>query len=180
MTPAQLVTLKAALLADANLSADIAAGNHGNIVSYMNADSPSGFMVWRTVVKTEDIFDAIVWSSLTPVDVPDATQEWANRSLACQGKQFNLQTILSGRQTINGTKANIRAGLQDALLNVPAGVSGALLNAGWAAVKAVLSRVATRAEALYATGTGTVASPGLLTFEGKVQTYDVIQALTQV
>lgn len=180
MTPAQLVTLKAAIVGDAALNDAVAAGNYGAILEYLNADSSPAFIVWRSSVKTEEIFDAITWSALTPADNPDATQDWANRSLACQGKQFNLQTLLTGRTTISGAKASIRAGLQDALTNVPSGTAGALVNAGWAAVKTALSRTATRGEKLYATGAGTVAAPGLLVFEGKVASYDVAQALTQI
>lgn len=180
MTPDQLVILKAALLADPDLSANIASGNHGAILNYMNADSNPAFIVWRTSVKIEEIYDAINWSALTPADAPDDTQVWLNRSLACQGKQFNLQTLLTGRMTISGAKLTIRAGLQDALTGVPSGVGGALVNAGWASVKSALSRTATRAEKIYATGTGTTSSPGSLVFDGKLVMYDIVQALTQV
>lgn len=177
---AQLQALKAAILADPALDADVAAGNHGIILDYMNADSNPAFIVWRTSVRVEEIFDAINWAALTPADSPDDTQAWLNRSLACQGKQFNLQTLLTGRTTISGAKATIRAGLQDALTNVPSGAGGSLVNAGWAAVKSALSRPASRAEAIYATGTGTTASPGSLVVDGKLVMYDIVQALTQV
>lgn len=177
---AQLVTLKAAILGDAALNAAVAAGDHGVILDYLNADSNPAFVVWRTSVRVEEIFDAINWAALTPADTPDGTQEWLNRSLACQGKQFNLQTLLTGRTTISGAKATIRAGLQDALTNVPSGSGGAAVNAGWAAVKTALSRPATRGEAVFATGTGTAAAPGSLVVDGKLAMYDVVQALTQV
>ena len=180
LTTAQLVILKNAILGDSALAADVATGNQGVILDYMNADSSPAFIVWRSSVKVEEIYDAITWSALTPTDNPDDTQAWLNRSLACQGKQFNLQTMLTGRATISGAKPAIRAGLQDALTNVPSGTGGAAVNAGWAAVKSALSRAATRAEKLYATGAGTTAAPGSLVVDGKLAMYDIVQALTQV
>lgn len=177
MTPAQLAILKADILADPELVAWITAGRPNQITAVYNADAAPDFIVWKTQVRTEDVFDSITWSALTPADNPDSTQDWANRSLACQGKQFNLQTILTGRQSISGAKPAVRAGLQDALTNVPSGTAGALVNAGWAAVKATLSRKATRGEKLFATGAGTTASPATLGIDGLVTDADVEYAL---
>lgn len=177
MTPAQLAILKSDILADQTLVDWITAGRPNMITAAYNADAAPDFIVWKNQVRTEDIFDSITWSALTPLDTPDGSQDWANRSLACQGKQFNLQIILTGRQSISGSKTAVRAGLQDALTNVPSGTAGALVNAGWAAVKAALSRKATRGEKLFATGAGTTASPATLRLDGPVTDADVEYAL---
>lgn len=179
MTPAQLTTFKAAIQADANITALVTAGATGAIANYYNTAASPAYYVWQTSVPTQTIYDAIGWSKLTPVDTPDGTATYTNRALCCQGKQFNLQTILQGRESINATKTNIRSGLQDALTAVPSGVSGATQGAGWAAVQTAMSRAATNAEKLFATGVGTQASPSLMSFEGNVQDYDVVQALYQ-
>ena len=173
----QLVTLRTAIDADPVLVQAISAGSVNVVVKAFNAPASPDFTVWKTSVRTEEVFDAINWATLTPADIPDGTAAYTNRSLACQGKQFNLQTILTGRDSISGSKLNIRAGLQDALTNVPSGTGGNPVNAGWAGVKAVLSRLATRGEQLFAIGTGSVASPATLVLDGNITDSDVEQAM---
>lgn len=162
MTPEQRVTLKAAILADPAAAAFYANGDLSGLAGYMNATSSPVKVVWKTSVATVDIFDQIDWANMTPSPVPDATASWTNRSLACQGKQFNLQTILVGRETINPSKNKVRNGLQDALTDLPSGNNGNLRQAGWTNVLPLLYRDATRFEALYVTGTGTTLDPGKL------------------
>ena len=170
MTPSQASTLKALALADQTATDLIAIGNDVALADWFN--TPTTTYVWRTSVPTDEVFDAISWAALTPADAPDGTVAYTNRALLCQAKQINLQILLQGKERVAGSKATIRAGLSDALLNVPSAVGGATQSAGWAAVKAVLSRFATRAEAALATGEGTKASPSLLDFDGMVSTYD--------
>ena len=180
LTPAQLTTLKAAIQADQVLNAYPMDGDGLNAVAdAFNLDSSPAFYVWKTNISTSDIFDQIIWANFTPQDAADGTATWTNRSLACQGKQFNIQTILVGRESINPAKSNIRAGLQDALTAIPSGASGANKSGGWNAVVAIMYRVATRAEQLLATGVGSTASPALLRFEGKITANDVDTARRQ-
>jgi hypothetical protein len=178
MTLAQLQTLKAAILADPAIAVEVAAGATGAIAEYLRG--PSSFIVWQTNTQTADVYDAILWAKLTPADAPDGTLAWQCRSLACQGKQFNLQTLLQGRDFVRSNKANIRDGLQDALTLVPSGAGGATVSAGWSAVRVSLQRFASIFEKIYATGTGTVAAPGNLIIENGPDDYSVVQALFQV
>lgn len=175
MTPSQLATLKAGILADPTTAGYIGAGTPGYCVAYLNGDST--FVVWQARTSVEKIMDAIVWANLTPSDAPDGTALWTNRNLQCQSKQLNLQTILQGRTLIDGRNANVRAGLQDALTGLPAGAGGATIAAGWVNVKPVLQRFATRAEVLFSSGTGTSAAPGALTWEGWVSNNDINEAM---
>lgn len=191
MTPAQLAALKADILADQVLAAfpNNSDGNSAIAAAY-NTIVASAYWVWKTSMPTSDAFDQIVWANLTPQDLPPKTTAeasayqagaslsealllWKARSLACQGKQFNVQTMLSGRATIDPSKANVRAGLQDALTGVPSGASGANKQAGWAALQVAMSRQATRVEKLFATGSGTVPSPSTMVFEGQLTYQDV-------
>lgn len=178
MTPAQLVTLKAAILAEVDPTfADYRdQGATGLMAEWFNAAST--FVVWRNNTPTSDIANAVSWANFTPADTPDGTALWTNRALACQGKQFNLQNLfLAAQGSLSSGLTNIRQGIQDSLTNVPAGASGASVSAGWAAVRTAMQRFATRGEKVFATGTGTAATPGVLTFEGGVSDYDVVQAL---
>src|SRR5574343_575704 len=108
LTTEQLATLKTAILADANLVAARTAHDTQAITDYLNTSSTLD--VWRTSVSTQVLFDQITWANLTPNDQPDGTLAWQCRSLACQGKQFNLQLIFASRDTIDPSKANVRAG----------------------------------------------------------------------
>lgn len=161
LTPAQLATLKAAILADTNLTALRAAHDTQGITDYLN--TAGALTVWRTSVPTKDLFDQIAWAALTPNDAPDGSAAWQCRSLACQGKQFNLQLIFASREFIDPSRVNVRAGLQDALTNIPSGTGGATVSAGWVGVRTAMQRVATNFEAIFA---NTGASPASLVVEG--------------
>jgi hypothetical protein len=177
LNQAQLVTLKADIAADPVLSILPMSNASGDTIAaaYNSAASPD-FIVWNPSTATKDVMDAITWANLTPSDAPDGTAAWTNRALACQGKQFNIQTMLVGRDLVDATKVNLVAGLQDALTNVPSGAAGATKSGGWANVKIALTRKATRAEKLFGSGTGTAATPGLMGFIGRITQDDVTTA----
>lgn len=172
MTPAQLQTLKTAVLADQTLAA--LGRNDTEAARLLNL--PSATYVWRPTTPADEVADAILWDRLTPVDVPDGSAIQTNRLLLCQAKQMNLQVLLQGRDSIGTGRSNLRAGLTDALLNVPSGVGGATQDAGWIGagrVKATITRLATVAEKAFATGTGTAGSPAVLGWEGTVTINDI-------
>ena len=177
LTTAHLPALKAAILAETD-PAFVEFRQAGAVGAMAEFYSQHGtFVVWKTSVPTGDLFDAIIWANLTPSPAPDGTAAWTNRSLACQGRQFNLQTILTGRESINPSKARIRNGLQDALVDVPSGNNGNARQGGWDQLVALMYRSAWRGEALYATGVGTTVEPGTLVYEGTISIDDVVQAL---
>lgn len=170
MTPEQIVTLRAACFADPTAAAFFPPRDNVGLCTYLNQNS--AFIVWRSTTSAPDIMDAINWANFTPSDVPTGDAAALQREYRCQGKQLNLQILLQGREVLPTGRANIRAGLSDALLNVPAGTGGAMLDAGWLGagkVKAAISRAANRAEAVFASGTGTAGTPGNLgSWEGGV------------
>lgn len=173
LTPTQLATLKAAIIADPNLAT--ARTEHSIVGTQMIADylnASSDLTVWKTSVLTKDLFDAVVWANLTPTDDPDGTTAWQCRSLACQGKQFNLQLIFASHDTIDPSKTNVRAGIQDSLTNVPSGVGGAKVSAGWTNVRTAMQRLATNLEKIFA---NTQASPGTLVVEGIIDEVTIRQ-----
>jgi hypothetical protein len=135
------------------------------------------------------IVDAINWAQYTPNDsVTDANlsldltvQRAVVRALYCQTKQMNLQLMLQGRSTLDCSKANVRAGLRDAVIQVPSGSAGASNNPGGASgatVLAVCVRNATEGEKVLATAsqgsdtTGTTTAR-VMGFEGNVTSDDV-------
>lgn len=200
MTPAQLTTLKTDINADPAFAAlKATADGRQAIADAYNLTAAPAFKVWQTAVPIDVVQDAIVYANMTPAAAvpttttlgasPTAAQNatynnevaavhvWKSRALSAQGKQMNLQNLLLGRQSVNFAKANIRAAFQDCLTGLPTGAAGALQAAGWTALQTAGQRDATRAEKLYATGTGSVASPATIVFEGSVTGTDVETAL---
>lgn len=177
MTPAQLATLKAAILADGTMSSKpMTSGGALEIAGILNAAASPVYNVWRSSTPASDILDAITWANLTPADTADGTATFTNRALVCQAKQMNIQVLLQGRDSLATGRASVRGGLSDALQNVPAGAGGALLDAGWAGankVKAAITRQASVVEKLFATGSGTTATPSSMGYEGPVSSDDV-------
>ena len=154
MNLTQLQALKAAILAESALAAAIAAGNNGIILDYMNSDST--FVVWKTKVLAQQVMeDAFIWTDVDALTVGKARiWDWLTR--------FG---------SFNAAKATVRQGLSDCF-----GAGSAMATA----ITPQLKRFSTRAEKVFATGTGTGGTPGLLVFEGKIVSNDVAQALTQV
>ena len=175
ITGAQALILRDAILADQTLSGlPNNPDNNTLIANAFNLNASPDFYVWRTSVPVEDVQNAIVYANMTPAQVPDGTQLWANRAFHAQGKQFNLQNLMLGRDYINPSKANVRTAFQDCLTGLPTKADGTNQAAGWVSVEATFKRLATRGEKLYATGgNGAVATPASLTFEGQLSYEDV-------
>ena len=180
LTTQQASAIKAACTGDGQCNTFWNAGNDIGVRDRMNTTDAT-FYLWRSDASVQQIFESITWANLTPADVADGTQLWMNRALAAQGKQFNIQTMLTGRAVLDARKSTLRAGLQDALTNLPTGVNGASVSAGWVTVRdTALKRNATLAEkALSDTSGGNVgtnANPALPVFEGNITLDNVTQA----
>jgi len=178
LTRPQAVILRTALQNDPAISGQIGIADQP-ILDYLNAATT--FKVWRTTTPVADIQDQVVWANFTPSNptaAPDvlSANNTLNWLLACQGKQFNLQNLLSAGNSggIATGKPNIRAGLQDACSQIPSGTAGVSRTGGWAGgIQLIIQRAATKAEQLLATGTGTQANPGDLVFDGIINGSDL-------
>jgi hypothetical protein len=154
LTTTQLQTLKADILADPVLAAyPMNSDGAFAIAAAYNKQFTPDYIVWRTDVPTKDCKKAMVWT------------EFIARSA---GERDAWQFMLSNG-TINAADANVRQGIQD----IFSGAQGAQSRTN---LTAVAKRSATRAEKLFATGTGADASPSTLTFEGSLSYQDVEQA----
>lgn len=189
LTPAQLTTLKADILANGDMNTEpMTSAGAFNIAALYNAVSTTD--VWRTEAPVNLIYDAITWTNYTPVDsVPainglngngELLQYWCRQG-NINIKQMNLQNMLIGRTSVDASKANLRAGLRDCVIAIPAGANGANIVAGGSSgvtVMNALLRKATRFEKLFATvdaTTGTVTAK-LLVVEGQVTVDEIQQA----
>ena len=155
LTTAQLTTLKAYILADPVL-APMTSGpgtDYAAISAALNAASSPAFIMWRTNVTATETGNA--WAG-TDIDGMSA--------LNMQRLQLLLASSPQG--IFDMTRSDRRAGFEN-----PFGTNQN--NASRVAMRAVWKRTATRAEKLFATGTGSDASPGAPTFEGDVSISDV-------
>lgn len=127
--------------------------NDGQIQEWYNLDS--AFVVWRSLLTPEQARDAIAGG--------DGLAQLDNLTA---GKRDSLLWALSGdthpTNTAQRTAIEGLCGTQNTLK---------------AAILAAQKRFATRAEAIYATGTGTNAVPGTLGWEGQLSANDVSTAL---
>jgi len=178
LSPEQSATLKADILANPAVASFVSSGADSLIADWYNQATSPAYVVWNKYTDVNAILDAINWANLTPAtSTSDTTTVYSNKALLCQGKQFNLQTIVSGRQSIDATKSNVRSGLQDALTNVPSKADGTNQSAGWVNVQTAMQRTANNLEKVFSTGTGTTASPGITTVEGTIDYNEISKVL---
>jgi hypothetical protein len=159
LTTAQLQTLKTAIAAETD-PAFVEYRNQGAtgaMAGWYNTTASPSFTVWKTSVPLSDVaanVDGVELVGLTSVKLA------AYQSL-----------LLAG--SVNPSKDRLRAGFDQVFSAAGGATTRPLLLALW-------KRLATRGEKLYATGTGSDATPAYLTFEGSISDYDVVQATTQV
>jgi hypothetical protein len=184
LTTQQLATLKAAILAETDVTfvEFRSQGATGAMAEWFNVAASPVHAVWATSASVSGIQDAIDYSAYTPNSAVDGTAIVTNRLLAAQTKQINLQLMLQGREALNAAPNRVRSALLDATTNIPTGTNGALQSAAGvdgARVMNALTRPATRGEKLFTAAsvqTGTV-SANKLTFEGGITNTDIVLAL---
>lgn len=156
LTLAQQQALKADILADAVLAAipNTPDGAFAVADAYNLVASPA-FIVWKTNVTAAEIMqNGFDWTRVDNLAVGKArVWEWMF--------QFGY---------INAAKPNVRAGIDQVWVGTAADL------AVRAAVYVHCKRSATRAEKLFATGTGTDATPATMSFEGRLTYQDVLDA----
>lgn len=149
LTPAQTATLKSAIIADGNLAAAKAAHDTQAITDHLNG--ASSFIVWRSVMTTQQSRAAIILGA-TQMDGLTG------------GKRDSLLWLLS--EDVSPADSHVRAAIDD-LCGSQNTLKGAL--------QAAQKRAATRLEQIFATGTGTTATPGLLGVEGAITELQIRQ-----
>lgn len=153
LTPAQLTDLRAKVFAAPEAAALLAAGNAYGLRDWLNG--ASAFVVWRSAVTQDEIMmNGFDWVQVDNLSVGKARiWEWLFD---------NSQSI------INPAKSNVRAGIAECWKGTAA------MLAVQAVVLGHCKRPALRAEQMLATGVGTDATPGLMTFEGEVSDTEAV------
>ena len=157
MTQEQIVAVNSLITADPILSTLPKTGDGGyDAMRILNTEAEPAFIVWNTTVEVEKIMrNGMDWARVDNLSVGKA-------------RIWDWMTRLG---TINSAKANIRAGIDATWVGTAADL------AVRAQVYTHCKRNATRVEKLFATGTGTDASPATMVFEGSINLDDAIAAL---
>lgn len=161
LTPTQLSTLKAAILADPTL-ANQPQGSDGAfaIAALLNQIAVPDFFVWKSFVSQDEVMlNGFDWTRVDNLSV---------------GKARIWEWMFQNTGGIDASKSNIRAGIDAVWVGTASDL----------AVRAVVyshcQRQATRAEKLFATGTGTTVTngtgPATMGFEGQLSYQDVLSA----
>lgn len=160
LTPAQQATLKAYIEADGTLNA-LPHNSDGAfaIAEALKADASPDFIVWRTSVAEREFTD--------DTSGEGTTWSWPAFIARSVGEQAGW-TAMFRNGTINAAKANVRQGFADIF-------SGAANSAPAQRTHcaAIGKRKANRLEKLFATGTGSTASPATMAVEGDLSWSEV-------
>lgn len=154
LTAEQLAILKTNIESstDQEIIDALAIRNDNAIAEYYNREST--FVVWRSRVSVEEYRDALVWTEVDQLTTGAARiWDWITAHM---------------QLPIESGKPEIRQGIADAWGSNTTTRANLL---------AVAKRLATKAEALFSTGTGTDANPGGLVFEGTLTSNDIARAL---
>ena len=155
MSPEQKVALKAAILADPVLG-PLTSGpqsDYWHITNAMNAEASPVFYVWRTSYSPQQMRAAMTTNLGT-----------AQLDGLSAGKRDALLWFIG--DTLNPSDPATVATLND-FCGTQNTLKASLVDGG--------KRKALRVEKLFATGTGTLVSPALLTFEGTVQFNEIAE-----
>lgn len=158
LTTSQLTALKTAILADPTMSLAASENRWWDVAEVLNTKATPDFIVWLTAITKEDIYaNGFTWTEVDSV----TDLKW---------RVWN-EIFWSG--AMNPSKPNVRA----AIAEVWRGTAGKL--AVQAYVLGKCKRPALLGEKLLATGTGTLAEPATMTYEGVLGAQDCADAVAQ-
>jgi hypothetical protein len=155
MTPAQLQTLATFIANDPVFSLyPLTTDGAYDMALVLNGPASPEFVVWKTAVPRNEVGKAFVASALAAITA---------------GNNDKLANFAAWNDSVNPSRADQRAFFDD-IFSVAAGATTRT------ALLALWKRPATYIEKLYATGTGSDASPATMTFEGSLAYQYVEQA----
>ncbi len=162
LTTAQLQALRDAIAADGALSVlPHNSDSADTIANAFNVTAAVAYWVWRSFVADSEMYEA------TSADA--TTWSWTIYIARSQGERDAWRQMVNMKGGINASLASVRAAVAD----IFSGAGGAAQRTH---LLALGRRLTTRAEKLFATGTGSTASPGTMGSEGNVTIQNVIDA----
>lgn len=155
MTPEQLATLKTHIQSQPDLAAFYDAGNLSGLADALNAPANPVFVGWRRGIPSDEMGSTVNYSALAAMTSANTTRVQLFMQLnpvSIDGSvHLDAYFVDTFGGALNGEGANTRA-----------------------ALAAMLRRNASRLEKVFATGTGSTASPATLVVEGPISYLDLI------
>lgn len=164
LTPEQLPTLKAAILAETDpvFVEYRQQGATGAMGEWFNAEASPAYWVWRTALSKR---------SVTSELSPDGTSfSWTSLISRSAGEQFVWAQVWNSTLECNPSLLNVRQAFAD----IFSGGTGAATRAH---LLAMSRRTATRGQKLFASGSGTTGAPSLMSVEGDITNTDIVNAI---
>lgn len=160
LTVAQAATLKANILAetDVDFVAARTAGDHGLMAAFYNADTNPAFIVWKSTVTTMQMGRAMKATELAGLTTANTNR-------------LQVLAAFAGGSFVPSDQE-----MRDGFNDIFGGAGGVNTRA---ALLALWKRTAKRGEKIFATGTGSDASPATLVFEGSITVNDIVLAYQQ-
>lgn len=157
LSPAQLVTLKAYILADPVLG-PLTSGpgtDYGAIANAMSTEASPVFWVYKSSLSRHDI--------LTGTGPDGTTFAWAGGAYITrsQGERDAFREMFNSTGAVNPALPSIQAAFSD----IFSGAGGA---GNRTHIASMGRRKATRIEGVFATGAGTTVAPGAMGYEGSL------------
>jgi hypothetical protein len=162
LLPAQLATLKAAIAAEPTPVTYNGAAVAVNLVP----NTPDGAVAIAAFYNALDAGPFIVWRTNVPTAEIRAVLDWSAYILLAVSNQNAFEFLVSGG-LVDASRSNVRAGIA-AIFGSP--------STNLTALQALAKRSATRAEKLFAAGTGSDVSPATMVVEGALLYTDVLAA----
>ena len=163
LTPAQITTLRAYVTTTPALATAVQTGNDAAIAAHLNEVAAPDFWVWRTSVTLDEYL-----SKISPDGTSFSYSGTGGLISRSQGELVSfIVMFLNPSQATNPSLANVRAAFAD----IFSGAGAQAVN-NRTHMASTSRRKAAVAEKLLATGTGSTASPAIMTFEGSVSVQD--------
>lgn len=143
----QMTTLRTACQVDQTCAALAAAADDTGLAAWFNATPEPSYIVWRTSVPVDDIMRN--------------GMDWARVDNLTNGKA-RIWDWMGRLGALNCARPNIRAGIDATWVGTAADLAVRSM------VYTHCKRPATRAEKALASGTGSDASPAVMTYEGQI------------
>ena len=162
LNTAQFVLLKNDIVADIALNSQPQNSDGAfAIASAYNLNAVSDYWVWRSSVSKSEL--------VSETSVDNTTFTWVGNGFITRsaGEQTAFREIFGDVGMVNAALPQVR----QAFLDIFSGTGNAAANRTHLAT--ISRRRATRAEKLFAVGTGTTAAPALMTFEGALSYQDM-------
>ncbi len=157
LSSAQQALLKTAIQGSGDTNALLVSGDLGGLLALLNTIASPDFWVWRTAVSKDEYLQT------TSVDATLFNFTGTGYITRSQGERDAFNALFTSDGFANPSLTNVRQAVADIFSGATAPAP-----ANRTHLLAVSRRLASRFEKVFATGTGSTASPGAIVLQGPI------------